>query len=153
MSVDKVRKYLKEYNLENRIITFNGSSATVSDAAERLNVEEGMIAKTLSFKLKTRIILIVMAGDIRIDNSKFRKEFGEKAYLLALDLVEDKIGHPVGGVCPFGINDNIDIYLDISLKKYDVVYPAGGEKNNAVKIKVDELDKVLNYPKWIDIGK
>ena len=145
MSYIKAKEYLKKYNLEDRIMEFDESSATVHEASLRLNCSEGEIAKTLS--------LIVTAGDTKIDNSKFKKEFHIKAKMIDYDNVEKLIGHSVGGVCPFGINDGVDVYLDTSLKKYDIVYPACGSSNSAVKLSVSELEKISNNIKWICVCK
>lgn len=153
MSVEKVKEYLKKFNIEDEILTFEGSSKTVSDAALELGCEEARIAKSLSFRLKDKCIVVVVRGDARIDNSKYKQEFGEKAHMLAFEEVEEVTGHPVGGVCPFGLNDGVDVYLDVSLKDFDYVYPACGEINNAIKITVDKLEKVCNPVKWVDICK
>ena len=153
MSEVKVKEYLKKYNMEDRIIVMPTSCATVALAAQSLNCEEARIAKTLSFKKSDKSILIVTAGDAKIDNAKYRGEFGEKARMLAFEEVEEKIGHPVGGVCPFAVNEGVEIYLDESLKRFDTVYPACGASNNAIKITLEELEKVTGYTKWIDVCK
>ena len=153
MSLTKVKEYLKQYNLDNEIITFDKSSATVNLASIALGVEEGMIAKTLAFIVKDTPILIVSAGDVKIDNAKYRKEFQTKAKMIEIDKVQSIIGHPKGGICPFAVNDNVLIYLDKSLKKYEYVYPACGEINNAIKITVNNLEKIVKYEKWIDVTK
>lgn len=153
MSKASVIEHLKKYHMENRIITVNSSSATVKEAAEALGTEEARIAKTLSFKLKDKVILIVIKGDMKIDNAKYRHTFGEKAHMLSHDEVEELTGHPVGGVCPFGVKEGVEIYLDESLKVFDTVYPACGAPNNAIKISIPELEKVTNYPKWVDVCK
>ena len=153
MSTISVIEHLKKYNMEKRIITVSTSSATVKEAAEALGTEEARIAKTLSFKLKDKNILIVVAGDVKIDNAKYRHTFGEKAHMLSHDEVEELTGHPVGGVCPFGVKEGVDIYLDESLKVFDTVYPACGAPNNAIKISIPELEEVTNYPKWVDVCK
>ncbi len=153
MSIIKGKEYFKKYGMENRIMEFHVSSATVSEAAKAINCEEGEIAKTLSFIVENNPILIVVAGDLKVDNSKYKKEFSTKAKMIPFDQVEELIGHSVGGVCPFGVNDNVTVYLDISLKKYKEVYPACGSSNSAIKLTIDELEKVSNYKKWIDICK
>ena len=153
MSKASVIEHLKKYHMENRIITVNSSSATVKEAAEALGTEEARIAKTLSFKLKDKVILIVIKGDMKIDNAKYRHTFGEKAHMLSHDEVEELTGHPVGGVCPFGVKEGVEIYLDESLKVFDTVYPACGAPNNAIKISIPELEEVTNYPKWVDVCK
>lgn len=153
MSKASVIEHLKKYHMENRIITVNSSSATVKEAAEALGTEEARIAKTLSFKLKDKVILIVIKGDMKIDNAKYRHTFGEKAHMLSHDEVEELTGHPVGGVCPFGVKEGVDIYLDESLKVFDTVYPACGAPNNAIKISIPELERVTNYSEWVDVCK
>ena len=153
MSTLSVIEHLKKYNMDKRIITVESSSATVAEAAEALGTEEARIAKTLSFRLKNRCILIVVKGDVKIDNAKYRHEFGEKAHMLSFDEVEAVTGHPVGGVCPFGVKTGIDIYLDESLKKFDTVFPACGNINNAIEISIPELEKVTGYIKWVDVCK
>ena len=136
-----------------RIIELPSSSATVALAAQNLNCEEARIAKTLSFKLKDKYIVIVTKGDVKIDNAKYRHTFGEKAHMVAADEVEEKIGHPVGGVCPFALNNDVEVYLDESLKKFETVFPACGATNNAIEISIEELEKVTNYTAWIDVTK
>ncbi len=153
MSITSVKEHLKKYNLDNQIITMNESTATVKEAAISLKCEEKEIAKTLSFKTKTDIILIVMAGDVKIDNSKYREKFHEKAKMLSSEEVEIETGHPVGGVCPFGINKDVKLYLDKSLKRFKYIYPACGSPHNAIKISIDKLEEVTNYPEWIDVCK
>ena len=153
MSFIKAKEYLKEFNLEDRIMEFDVSSATVKEAAIALGCSEGEIAKTLSFIVNDKPILIVTAGDSKIDNSKYKKEFSTKAKMIAFDDVEKLIGHSVGGVCPFGINDKVDVYLDESLKQYEIIYPACGSSNSAVKLTVNELETASNYLKWVDVCK
>ena len=153
MSNLSVIEHLKKYNMDSRIITVKSSSATVKEAAEALGTEEARIAKTLSFRLKDKCILIVVKGDVKIDNAKFRHTFGEKAHMLPLDEVEEVTGHPVGGVCPFGVNKGVEIYLDESLKKFDTVFPACGNVNNAIEISIPELEEVTGYTKWVDVCK
>ena len=153
MSFIKAKEYLKEFNLKDRIMEFDVSSATVWEAANALGCSEGEIAKTLSFLVGDKPILIVTAGDSKIDNSKYKKEFSTKAKMIAFDEVESLIGHSVGGVCPFGINENVEVYLDESLKYYDIIYPACGSSNSAVKLTVNELETASNYLKWVDVCK
>lgn len=153
MSLERAKNYLKKYHLEDRIMEFSTSSATVEEAAKALNCTEGEIAKTLSFLVEEKPILIVVAGDKKIDNSKYKGEFHKKAKMIPFDQVEDFIGHKVGGVCPFGIKDNVDVYLDESLKKYKTIYPACGSSNSAVKLSIPELEQASNYKKWIDVCK
>ncbi len=153
MAIDKVREYLKKFNLENKIQEFPTSSATVELAAQALNCEPERIAKTMSFIVDKNPILIVLAGNIKIDNSKYKTEFHTKAKMIPFDEVETIIGHAPGGVCPFGINEGINVYLDESLKKYKSVFPACGSSNSAIELSILELEKISNYSKWINVGK
>ena len=152
MSLEKARDYLKKFNLEDRIMEFTTSSATVVEAAKALNCEEE-IAKTLSFFINDEPILIVVSGDKKIDNSKFKNEFNVKAKMIPYEDVEKYIGHKAGGVCPFGINENVKVYLDESLKRFNIIYPACGSSNSAVKLTIDELEKTSNYTKWVNVCK
>lgn len=153
MSFVKAKEYLQKYGLKSKIMEFNVSLATVEEAAKAINCKEAEIAKTLSFIVDNKPILIVVSGDSKVDNSKFKIEFHTKAKMIPFDNVEKLIGHAVGGVCPFGINENVEIYLDISLKRFTIVYPACGSSNSAVKLTIDELEKTSNYKKWIDVCK
>lgn len=153
MSLKKVKSYLQKYNFENKIIEFDTSSATVELAAQALNCKPEKIAKTLSLLVNDNPILIVMAGDYKIDNSKFKTTFNTKAKMIERDLVEELIGHAPGGVCPFGINDNIKVYLDESLKRFDTVFPACGSSNSAIELSIKELEMLSNYDSWIDVSK
>lgn len=153
MAIEKVREYFKKYNIEKRIIEFNQTSATVTDAAIALNTTENRIAKTMAFKLNNKYILIVTSGDMKIDNSKYRHLFKEKAKMLTEDELTKYIGHPKGGVCPFAVNDNVECYLDVSLKRFLTVYPACGSSNSAIEFTIQELEKYSNYNEWIDVCK
>lgn len=153
MSLDKVKKYFKEFNIDNKIIELEESSATVAAAALAIGCEKEEIAKTLSFYVNDKAILIVMAGDAKIDNTKYKEQFKTKAKMLAYEDVDKLIGHPVGGVCPFAINSCVEVYLDESLKRFKYVYPACGSENSAIKLTLDELEKYSNYLKWIDVNK
>lgn len=153
MSLVKAKEHLQKYGLENRIMEFSVSSATVEEAAKAINCKEEEIVKTLSFIADGKPILIAVAGDSKIDNSKFKAEFHTKAKMIPYDSVEELIGHGVGGVCPFGVNEDVDIYLDSSLKKLEILYPASGTSNSAVKLTLGELEKASNYKKWIDVCK
>lgn len=153
MAIDKVKEYFKQWNMENRILEFEVSSATVELAAQALDCEPKRIAKTLSFKIDDKCILIVTAGDAKIDNSKYKLQFGTKAKMLTPDEVEAFVGHAVGGVCPFGIKDGIVTYLDISLKRFRTVFPACGSSNSAIEINLDELEQYSNAHSWIDVCK
>ena len=151
MSLVKVKNYFSKYNMENRILVFHESTATVKEAAAALNTEEDRIAKSMSFKLKDgSIIIIVVSGLSRISNHKYKELFHEKARMLYHDEVEEKTGHQVGGVCPFAANDNVKIYLDNSLKKYETVFPACGSANSAIEVSIKELEKYSNCTSWID---
>lgn len=153
MSLEIAKEHLKKYKLDKNVMEFTTSSATVEEAAKALNCTEGEIAKTLSFLVEEKPILIVVAGDKKIDNSKYKGEFHKKAKMIPFDQVEGFIGHKVGGVCPFGIKDNVDVYLDESLKKYETIYPACGSSNSAVKLSIPELEQASNYKKWINVCK
>ena len=139
MSIEKGRAYFRQFGMEDRVREFDVSSATVELAALALGVDGARIAKTLSFKKDDSCILILAAGDARIDNHKFKEKFHMKAKMLAPDEVLSIVGHPVGGVCPFGINDGIDVYLDESLKRFETVFPAVGSANSAIELNLDEL--------------
>lgn len=153
MSVDKVKKYFAGYGMESRVLEFDVSSATVELAAAALNCEPGRIAKTLSFLVGDQPILIVSAGDVKIDNAKYKATFGKKAKMLTQEQVTELIGHAVGGVCPFAINSGVDVYLDASLKKYETVFPACGSSNSAIELTIPEMEKYSGYRKWIDVCK
>ena len=155
MSVEIVRKYFKENNIEKEILEFPVSSATVELAAQAVGVEPARIAKTLSFytKEKDAAILIVTVGDMKIDNSKFKHFFGMKAKMLTKEDVEPLTGHAIGGVCPFGNPEHTSVYLDISLKRFDTVFPAAGGANTAAEMTCDELEKYSRSKEWIDVCK
>ena len=152
MSIEKVRNYFKKYNIEDRILEFDVSSATVELAAKALNVEPARIAKTLSFKSDDGCILIVCAGNVRINNKKFKEYFHIKAKMLTPDEVYKYTGHAVGGVCPFGIDNNqVKIYTDISLKDFPTIFPACGSSNSAIELSCDELYKYSSSLGWVDV--
>ncbi len=153
MSLEKVREHFKAYGIEDRIIELSESSATVELAAHALHTEPCRIAKTLSFMLSDRPILVVTAGDVKIDNAKYRHTFGAKAKMLTVDQAAELIGHAVGGVCPFGLNDGVTVYLDESLKQYETVFPACGSSNSAIELTIPELEKYSGYDKWVDVTK
>lgn len=153
MSIEKVREYFKRNNIEDRIKEFEISSATVELAAQAINCEPARIAKTLSFKIDENPILIVIAGDAKIDNHKYKERYGKKAKMLTYEEVLELIGHPVGGVCPFAINDGVEVYLDESLKRFKTVYPACGSSNSAIELSIEELEKYSNYSSWVDVCK
>ncbi len=153
MSLKSVQEYFKKYNKEKDIIVLTESSATVADAAKALKTTEGEIAKTLSFLVDGKPILIVVEGTAKISNSLFKAFFHEKARMIPWDDVEKYIGHAPGGVCPFAINDDVVVYLDESLKIHEYVYPACGSGNSAIKLSIKELEKYSNYKEWIDVCK
>ncbi|MDU5467829.1 MAG: YbaK/EbsC family protein [Peptoniphilus harei] len=153
MSIEKVKNYFKKFGLEDRIIEFETSSATVELAAAALNCQPERIAKSLSFILKEKAIIIVTAGDVKIDNKKFKRIFGSKAKMIEKDRVEELIGHKVGGVCPFAIKDGVDVYLDESLKRFVTVFPACGSSNSAIEMSIEELEKYSNYKAWLEVCK
>lgn len=153
MSIEKVKNYFKKFGLENRIIEFDTSSATVELAAAALHCQPERIAKSLSFLLKEKAIIIVTAGDVKIDNKKFKEIFETKAKMIEKDRVEELIGHKVGGVCPFAIKDGVDVYLDESLKRFETVFPACGSSNSAIEMTIAELEKYSNYKAWLDVCK
>ena len=153
MSLKKVKEYFKAYGIEDRIIELSESSATVELAAHALHTEPCRIAKPLSFMLNDRPILVVPAGDVKIDNAKYRHTFGAKAKMLTADQAAELIGHAVGGVCPFGLNDGVTVYLDESLKKYETVFPACGSSNSAIELTIPEMEKYSGYDKWVDVTK
>ncbi len=153
MSIEKAKEYLKSINLDDRVMEFSVSSATVKDAAIAVGCTEDEIAKSLTFLTSDGPIMILASGNSKIDNSKFKAEFHTKATMIPFDDVEKLIGHAVGGVCPFGINDGVKVYLDVSLKKYSIVYPAAGNDKSAVKLSIDELEKASKFNKWVDVCK
>lgn len=153
MAIDKVREYFKQYGMENKIQELELSSATVELAAKALNCAEQRIAKTLSFKVDDGAILIICAGDVKIDNSKYKSFFKIKAKMLAPDEVLVLIGHEIGGVCPFGINDGVKVYLDESLKRFETIFPACGSSNSAIELTISELEKYSNFIEWVDVCK
>lgn len=155
MSVEIVRNYFRENEIQKEILEFPVSSATVELAAQAVGVEPARIAKTLSFytKEKDAAILIVTAGDMKIDNSKFKHYFGMKAKMLASEDVERLTGHAIGGVCPFGNPKSTAVYLDISLKRFETVFPAAGSSNSAVELTCEELEKYSRAQEWIDVCK
>ncbi len=153
MAIEKVREYLKQFGAENRILEFSVSSATVELAAEAVGCEPCQIAKTMAFVLPDGPILIVAPGDVKIDNHKYKGEFGAKAKMVPFDELENLIGHRAGGVCPFGINHGVKVYLDDSLKRFDIVYPACGSSNSAIALNIEELEKFSKFLKWVDVTK
>ena len=153
MSIDNVRKYLTRFNRENDILEFPVSSATVQLAAEALNVIPARITKTLALKNGDGCMVIAVAGDGKIDNKKFKTEFGFKAKMLSPEETLEMTGHAVGGVCPFALPEGVKAYCDISMKRFDTVFPACGSSNSAIEVTCDELFEYSNAVKWIDICK
>ena len=153
MAIEKVREFFAQYGMEDRILEFEVSSATVELAAKAVGVEGQRIAKTLSFLVKEEPVLIVVAGDGRIDNKKFKEFFHQKAKMLTYEQVDELIGHSVGGVCPFAINEGVKVYLDESLKRFDTVFPACGSSNSAIELNMQELEKYSASLAWIDVCK
>jgi prolyl-tRNA editing enzyme YbaK/EbsC (Cys-tRNA(Pro) deacylase) len=153
MSVEDVRRYFTDRGLKDPVFELSDSLATVELAASAIGVEPGLIAKTLSFQLKDRVVIVVTRGDARIDNKKFKSCFNTKAKMLDPNDVLEITGHPVGGVCPFGLVQMLPVYLDISLKRFDYIYPACGSSNSAIKLTCEELEQYAKYKKWVDVCK
>ena len=151
MAIEKVRDYFRQFGMEDRILEFDVSSATVDLAAKALGCEPCRIAKSLSFMTNAGPVLVVTAGDAKIDNPKYKAFFSQKATMLTPDLAVELVGHAVGGVCPFAVNDGVKVYLDESLKRFETVYPACGSSNSAIKLTIEELEKYSGYLSWIDV--
>ena len=152
MSIERVRAFMREKNMEEKILEFDVSSATVELAAQAVGCEPARIAKTLSFMVDGHAILIVAAGDAKVDNSKFKAQFHTKAKMLTPDEAVEMIGHAVGGVCPFAVNEGVEVYLDESLRRFETVFPAAGSSNSAIELTMDELEG-LSGGAWIDLCK
>lgn len=153
MAIEKVKAYFKQYGMEERVREFDVSSATVELAAAALHCEPQRIAKTLSFMVGDQVVLVVAAGDAKIDNHKYKEQFGTKAKMLSPEEVETLVGHAVGGVCPFAVNEGVDVYLDVSLKRFETVFPACGSSNSAIELTIAELEKYSGFAGWIDVCK
>ena len=153
MAIEKVREYFKKYGMEDRIQEFDVSSATVALAAQALGCAPQRIAKTLSFMVDGQAILIVAAGDVKIDNTKYKKQFGTKAKMLSPDEVNEMVGHAIGGVCPFVVNEGVKVYLDESLKRFETVFPACGSSNSAIELTIPEMEKYAGEEGWVDVCK
>ena len=153
MSIEKVRGWLAQYGAADRILEFPVSSATVELAAQALNCEPCRIAKTLSFGVHDTPILIVTAGDAKVDNAKYKARFGVKAKMLSHEDAAQRIGHAVGGVCPFAVNDGVEVYLDVSLKRFPTVFPAAGSSNSAIQLTIPELEQFSGFVDWVDVCK
>lgn len=153
MSIEKVREYFKKFGLENKVSEFDVSSATVELAAEAVGCEAARICKTLSFMAGEQPILILMAGDVKVDNPKYKAQFHTKAKMMTAEQLEELVGHKIGGVCPFAIKEGVEVYLDESMKRFSSVYPACGTANSAIELTIPELEKTSNFKEWIDISK
>ena len=153
MAIERAREYLAACGLLDRIMEFDESSATVELAAQRIGCAPAHIAKTLSFENGDRVILVVFAGDARINNQKFKARFHTKPKMLSAAVAEERIGHAVGGVCPFGVKEDFDIYLDESLKRFETIYPAAGNAASAVRMTPEELEGVLPTAEWVDVSR
>ena len=154
MSVENVKNYLTEFGLEEKVKEFPVSSATVELAAEAAGVIPARIAKTLSFKTEDSAVLIVAAGDAKVDNRKYKDQFGMKAKMLTPEEVVEYTGHAIGGVCPFDLPDkNVTVYLDVSMKRFETVLPAAGSSSSCVMLHLDELEKASHSAGWIDVCK
>ena len=153
MSIEKVRAYFRSVGMEDRVMEFSVSSATVELAAQALNCEPQRIAKTLSFMVGEDPVLIVAAGDARIDNPKYKAQFSQKAKMLSPQQAADLIGHAVGGVCPFAVNAGVTVYLDTSLQRFETVFPACGSSNSAIELTLPELERYSKAICWVDVCK
>ena len=153
MSIEKVKEYFRQYGMEDRVWEKEHSSATVEEAAEALGREPQRIAKTLSYKAGDRVVMVVSAGDRKIDNKKYREQFGCKAKMLKFEEVEDLVGHAVGGVCPFAVREGVEVYLDESLKRFETVFPAAGSSNSMIELSIEELERYSHSLQWVDVCK
>lgn len=153
MSIEKGRAFFASLGIEDRVQEFDVSSATVELAAKALGVDGARIAKTLCFKSGEGCVLVIAAGDARVDNRKFKDTFGMKASMLASDRVMELVGYPVGGVCPFGVPEEIPVYMDESMKRFETVFPAVGSANSAIELSLDELFRYSNAVSWADVCK
>ncbi len=153
MAIEKVKAYFRQFGMEDQVLEFDVSSATVELAAEALHCEPCRIAKSLSFVVDGKPILIVAAGDARIDNKKYKAQFGQKAVMPHGEDVETLIGHGIGGVCPFAVNEEVTVYLDQSLRRFETVYPACGSANSAIRLTIPQLEKYSGFAAWIDVSK
>ena len=153
MSIEKVKAYFAQFGMEDRVLEFPVSSATVELAVQALHCEPCRIAKTLSFAVGDTPVLIVAAGDARIDNHKYKARFATKAKMLTPEQAAQRIGHAVGGVCPFAVQPGVEVYLDVSLKRFDTVFPACGSSNSAIELTIPELEQYSGYKDWVDVCK
>ena len=153
MAIEKVKAYFRQFGMEGRVREFNVSSATVELAAQALDCQPCRIAKTLSFLVGGKAALIVAAGDAKIDNPKYKAQFGAKAKMLAPQEAEELVGHAVGGVCPFAVNEGVTVYLDESLRRFETVFPACGSSSSAIELTIPELEQYSGYTAWVDVCK
>lgn len=153
MAIEKVKKYFASIGEPERVVEFEELTATSEQAAHALNCEVGRIAKTISVFVDKKPVLILLGGDMNLDNKKFKAQFGCRPHMVPVAQVEELIGHAVGGVCPFAVNDGVPIYLDASLKRYEFVYPAAGNDRSVVKLSLDELEKYIRSAGWVDVAK
>ena len=153
MSIERVKAYLEQFGAAERIREYEASTATVELAAQAAGVEPGRIAKSLSFKLEERTLLVVAAGDVKVDNTKYKTTFGGKAKMLTAQEAEERIGHAVGGVCPFGVKEGVEVYLDRSLERFPTVLPAAGSSNSCIELTLPELEQFSGAKGWVDVCK
>ena len=153
MSIEKVRAFFAQYDMAQRILAFPVSSATVELAAQALGGEGKRIVKTLAFQGKDGPVLIATAGDAKVDNAKYKAYFGVKAKMLSHDDAATLIGHAVGGVCPFGVKEGVQVYLDISIQRFETVFPAAGSSNSAIELTIPEMEKFSGFTAWVDVCK
>ena len=153
MSLETAKEYLRSFGMEGRVLEFSQSSATVAEAARAAGTEPGRIAKTMSFYVGEEPVLILLAGDVKVDNHKYKEQFHTKAKMLPPEDLSEVVGHAMGGVCPFGIKPGVTVYLDESLKRFETVFPAAGSSNSAIELSIPELEKVSGARAWVDISK
>ncbi len=153
MSLEAVKQHLAKYRIDHRIVVMECSTATVEEAANAHKVDPDQIGKTLSFKINEKPILIVVAGEAKIDNKKYKGEFSKKAKMLSKDELLEYTGHEIGGVCPFGLAQEMEVYLDVSLQKHNEIIPAAGNANSAIRLTIAELEEFSNYQAWVDVCK
>ena len=153
MAIEKVKKFFEKLGEPERVIEFAESTATSEQAAQVLNCEVGRIAKTISVFVDKKPMLILMSGDMKLDNKKIKSRFNCRPHMIPVDEVENLIGHAVGGVCPFAVNEGVPIYADESLKRFEFVYPAAGSSNSVAKFTLEELPRYINFADWVDVGK
>lgn len=153
MSAESTREYLARFGLDDKIITYDVPTATVQQAADASGLEPGQIGKTMAFDVKGAPVLVLCAGDAKVWNSAFKRQFGVKPTFISPDELEERVGHPMGGVCPFDVHEGVQSYLDVSLQRYDFVRPAAGSENTGVDVTIDQLPQVANSLGWVDVCK